>query len=174
MNGRRLLAIMLILFGGVMLADNIIPGGVGNLFWPALLIIVGLVLIFRPEIMGSEGVKFRPIADVSHRGNFEAADEEYRMFVGDVNMDYTEATMPEGVTRVRISAFVPDIDLNVPKDVGLRIITNAFVTDRKMNGESKSYVMTGMRFTSDNFKDASKKLDVEINCFVADLTVRYE
>ncbi len=168
-NGQVTMALVLIGLGALFLTANLLDIQVGRIFWPTLLVVAGLLLIFRPARLNAV---FRPFG-LERSGAWEASSEELRMFVGEVELDYTEAVLPDGVTRLRLGAFVTDADLRIPAEVGVRLVTSAFVTDANVNGDETDYIFSGLNYRSENYASATKKLDLEFSGFVVSLKVRH-
>jgi len=173
MNGRQLIALLLIVFGALLLVGNISGIDTGRLFWPLLLVVGGLVLILRPQSVFSPGIHYRGLGGMERYGQWDVNDEDIRMFVGEVDLDFEDANLADGVTTVQVSAFVSDTSLRVPADVGLRLVSNAFVTSASVNGDKHDYVMSNMRYESDNYPGATKQLNINFSAFVNDLTLRH-
>jgi hypothetical protein len=168
-NGQLALALALILVGTLFLAANLFGVPAAPLFWPAVLVVIGIALIVRPTPVGSV---FRPFG-VERFGAWEAGDEHYAMFVGEVDLDYGQATLKDGVTRLDVKAFVVDAELRIPAEVGVRLTTGAFVTDASVNGEKTDHIFTGFAYKSANYESAGKKLDIDLNGFVVSLKLRH-
>lgn len=173
MNGRQVFALILIAFGVFLLVGNIYNVDIGELFWPLLLVVGGLVLIFRPAAIFAPGVKNMIIGESEKFGEWTPEDEEVRLFVGDIERDYRDAHLPDGVRRLVVRAFVCEVNLSVPAEVGIRAVTNTFVTDGNINGNKKDYVFSGLRYQSDNYETAAKKLNVEVGAFVSEFKLRH-
>ena len=64
-KGQQWLAIGLIIVGGVLLAANYLPFTVDQIFWPMVLIVIGLLMVFRPSALRPEaGVHYAFDGDV--------------------------------------------------------------------------------------------------------------
>ena len=96
------------------------------------------------------------------------------MFAGDVIFDLTNSIMPDGETVLRVYFFAGDVDLRVPEGVGVKIATAAFVTDSKINGVKKEYVMSPFQFKTEGYEEAQQQIYLNVNCFACDLTLEQE
>jgi hypothetical protein len=172
-QSRVFLAVLLILWGVIIIVGQIFDINVGRIFWPMVIILLGLWLVFRPYLGGSsDDVSFRPLGGIDRSGAWEVADEEIWMFVGDVELDLRDARFPNDEGSIRILAFVPDVDIYISEDVGLSVGVTAFVTDMKAHGEKSDSVFTPVDYQTENYGIAEQKLRVEITCFVADISIR--
>lgn len=169
---RVIIAVFLILWGIGILIGQIFNYDVGKLFWPIVFILLGLLLIFRPRFGGfASGVNFRPLADIDRDGAWQVQGEEIWMFVGDVDLDFSNAVLPEGETIIRILAFVPDVDITVPAGAGLSLSCSAFVTDLRWQGKKRNYIFSPDDFKTDNYAEAERKVRIELLGFVLDVRV---
>lgn len=168
-NGQVTLAFVLIGAGILFLVASLFGVETGRIFWPTLLVIFGLVLILRPTGLTAA---FRPFG-MERDGNWQPQDEELWMFVGEVELDYREAELAEGLKRFRLGSFVSDVDLRVPAEVGVRLTTSAFVTDANVNGDETDYIFSGVNYKSANYDTATRQLDFEFTGFVVSLKLRH-
>ena len=166
------LAVFLILLGGIYIVANFLNIDPGDFFWPLLLIVLGSMLIFRPKVLASENAKHYFAGDIHVGKDWQAVDEEVRMFAGDIDIDLQAINLPEGETTYRVRFFAGDITVFRPKDVGLKIESTGFVVDAKFDGDANSHVMTGYEYVSDNYDSAAKKFILNTASFAVDLKIR--
>ncbi|MBW8012818.1 MAG: hypothetical protein FVQ83_16500 [Chloroflexi bacterium] len=172
-RGQRLFAILLIGIGGIMLTANFIEIDSSEIFWPLVLILIGIWFIFRPGLSQyGEVVRLKIIGEINRDGDWELKDEEILMFVGELDFDLTEAEIPLGETSLRILAFVSELDLRLPEGVGLSLSVNAFVSNAGIYEPKQEYIFSGMNYTSDDYASAERKIRVVISSFVAEVKVR--
>ncbi len=176
-KGQRTIAWLLIVFGGLLMAGNFFNVQSGKIFWPLLLVTVGLLLVFRPQIFRKTALNtdatFRFAGDVTLDEDWVVEDYALRMFAGDIDIDLRHADIPDGETFIEISWFAGDIEVIVPDGVGLAVVSHGFATDAKINGEKTDYVMTGMNYASEGYEAAAKKIHVEVNWFAGSMTLRH-
>jgi len=171
-RNQQILAAFLIGLGLLYFAANFINIDPGDLFWPLALILVGVILIFRPKSIMPDNSRYLFAGDINVGKNWQAADEEVRMFAGDIDIDLREINLPEGDTNYAVRFFAGDITLFLPSDVGLKITSNGFVVEVKIDGDAKSSnVMTGYEYLSDNYDTAAKKFHLTTSAFAVDLKI---
>lgn len=168
-DGQLSIAVILIGLGAVFLLANLLNYDIGALFWPLVLVTVGLLLIFRPAPVATA---FRPFG-LEKFGAWKADSEDYWMFVGDIDLDYSDAELQPGITRLTVSGFVIEAELRIPAAVGVRLQSHAFVTDSNLNGEKTDHIGSGVSYVSENFASAEKKLDIELSGFVVSPKLRH-
>ncbi len=161
---------LLILFGLLTLLDMIFQIDIGAIFWPLVLITIGLLMLLRPRMAppGSE-VWFRLFGGVRRSGIWTVQNEEVWMFIGDVHLDLTQAELPPGETLFQASGFIGDIDLRVPANTALSIHANGFVTTAKWFGRKQDHFLTPAIYTSPDYDQAERKIKLVTNFFITDL-----
>lgn len=167
-----LLGSALILFGTLIMMSNLFNIDIGAICWPSILIMVGVLIIVRPRI-APQGTDVRMLlfADMRRSGEWDVMDQEIWSFVGDVDLDFTQANFPEDEVTFQLYRFVGDVDIIVPEDIGISISSMGFVTEARLEGKKRGGFMTPVRFTSDNYDSAVKRIRLEMISFVADLKV---
>jgi lia operon protein LiaF len=101
------------------------------------------------------------------------AEEEVWTFVGDVYLDLTQADVPIGETRISALGFIGDIDLKVPQNIGISLLSNSFVSEVKFLGKKHSSFLTSANFASENYETAERKVQLEATFFVGDVNVKH-
>lgn len=162
----------LILFGVLFLISNFFNIDFGAICWPTLIILVGVWIIVRPRMVPEDtDVRMWIFGDHDRHGEWQAQDQEIWSFIGDINLDFTAAELKKPETKLKIFTFVADIDLTVPKDLGLSISWVGFVTDGRIQGKRMGGFVTPVNYISEGYETAAKKLDLELISFVGDLKV---
>lgn len=172
-RNQQILAIFLIVLGGLYLIANFINIDAGDLFWPLVLILIGAILIFRPKAIASENTRHMFAGDIDLSRDWQPGDQEVRMFAGDIDIDLRNMDLEAGENHYWVKFFAGDITLDVPEDVGLKIDSTGFVVESKIAGDSTSNVMTGYQYQTDNFASAEKKFILHTASFAVDLKVRF-
>lgn len=167
------LGAIIILMGVLFLIGNLFDVDVGAFCWPIGLIVVGVWLLLRPQMVSPGTATTQKIlGEVERMGSWQVGDEEFLVFIADVDLDMTKADIPSGETRLRAFGFVGDIELLVPEEVGIAISSTAFVSDVKMLGRKEESILSPLHLQSDNYKTAERKIHLDAAFFVADLKIR--
>jgi hypothetical protein len=170
----------LILFGGFLITLGLMSA-ISTIFdiniWafclPTVLILLGVLLLIGPRVgFPAEGTNIRPLASIIRRDSWQVRDEEIWTFVGDIRMDFSQAEIPSGLTRIRIIGFVGDVNLYIPDDVDFAIESTAFLNTTKVMGVKRDLFLTTFRDQSLGFDSAERKFKIEMLYFVNDLDVR--
>lgn len=174
-QGQIVLGGILVAIGLLVLFGNLLGVNLWRLFWPLLLIGLGIWFILRPRMV-EEGtaVTQRVLGDINRRGQVRVQDEEMFLLIGDVNLDLREAIWPEGETRLRILGFVGDIELRVPENVGVALSSTAFVSSVRWQDRKEDGFLLPLQLESEGYALAPHRLRLEVIHFVAEVQVRWE
>ena len=172
-RGPLFIGSLLVIFGIVLLLGNIFQINIWALCWPAGLILVGVWLLLRPRFaLPGTYVNIRFIEDDKRYGVWQVGNEEIWSFIGNLRLDMTQANIPSGETTYHIYGFISDIDIIVPKDVGLSVSCTAFLTSARINGRKGDSFLVPVTYTSENYASLERKIHLESYCFITDLDAR--
>ena len=175
MRNRGLLFIgsLFILFGVISLVEVILKIDLERIFWPCVVILIGVWLLLRPRFTSPDSpVKILPIADIDRRGVWQVRDEEFRTFVGNIVLDLSQAEVPVGETTLRMSGFVGDIQITAPAEVGIEVSSRAFVTTGKFWQKEQNTFFTPVEETSPGYASAERKVRLDTSFFIADFKLK--
>lgn len=172
-QGQLVIGLGIIAIGVIILIGNVFDINLWGLCWPTALILLGLWLLLRPRMVreGAE-VTLIPIGDVQRDENWDLEDEEFWVFVGDLDLDLARAEIPVGELNYRVYGFVGDVELIVPADVGVSVSSTAFVSTIKAFGDKQEHFLSPARVTSDNYDTAERRVRLEAYSFIGDVKVR--
>lgn len=171
-QGQFTLGVIVVAVGVILLLANLFNIDLGVICWPMAFILLGLFFILRPRMIDPEtAVTQKFLGEVKRTGDWTVTDEEMWYLIADVDLDMTSANIPFGETRIRTLGFVSDIDLRVPKDVGIAITSTAFVNDIKFLGHKQETFLAPAHQETENYQAADRKIRFETTCFVGDITV---
>lgn len=168
-----ILGSLVLLFGLLLLLENLLDISFWQFCWPIGLILLGIALLLGPRLrLFGSNTNVRFFGGVNRKAAWRAANEEIWMFVGDIHLDLTTVELPEGETTLRIIGFVGDIDLVATPETPLSIAANGFLTSGKIFGRKEDTFLSTQRFTNEGYPEASSRLNVETLFFVNDLSVK--
>lgn len=171
-RGQFLLGGLLILFGIMFLISNFFNIDFGALCWPSLIILVGVWLIVRPRMVsGDTDLRMWIFGDHYRHGEWQVRDQEIWSFIGDINLDFSQAEFLNPVTDLKIYTFVADIDLTVPEHIGLSVSWFGMVTDGRILEKRLGGFLSPVSYTSDGYDAAEHKINLELFSMVGDLKV---
>lgn len=108
------------------------------------------------------------------REHFQLKNTNISQFIGDTVLDLTNAQIAYGETRINISAFIGDIKVYIPNDMDLGISVNSssFIGDMEILDQSRSGFMSSVQCKTPYYKEASKKVRINVSAFIGDIKVK--
>lgn len=172
-QGQILLGLAILVIGLVLLLGVWLEIEAGDLCWPTAFILAGLWLLIRPWVVPPDTtLETHLFGPMRRKGPWKVVPLESWLFVGDVDLDFTEAEIPAGETLIRCFGFVGTIRVLVPAGVGLSVTSTAFLTDAKMMGKKRSSFVVPVTMTNDGYTTAERRIRLEVTNFVADLKIK--
>lgn len=171
-SGLLFLGLLLILFGVLALVSEVLEVNFWTICWPIGLILIGLWMLVRPRLMPpGTHLDMRLLGDVKRRGTWQVHDEEFWSLVGDTKLDFSEADIPPGETRLRIYGLVGDIRLRLPQGVGLCLYSTAFLSETRIQGNKQDTFISPFEYTSLDYENAERKIRLDCWFFVTNIKV---
>jgi lia operon protein LiaF len=163
----------IVLIGLTVLIGNLTDYNPWKLFWPLVLIGLGVFVLVRPRMVSADtSLRQKLLGEIHLRGEWDVTDEEMWLLVGDVDIDLTRARIPAGETRFRVFGIVGEVELLLPADVGISMQANAFLTEARVLGEKSESFLSAPPYVSAGYDLAERKIRLEVNYFVADVKVK--
>jgi lia operon protein LiaF len=167
------IGIFIILIGLMSLIGAIFDVDVGVFCAPIGLIALGVWLLLRPRLVSPDtAARLKLLGDVRRYGDWQVADEEIGVIIGNVRLDLSSADVPLGETKIRVFGFVGEVSLLVPEGVGVSISSSSFVTDARIFGQKRDGLFYPVSFASEGYETAERKVHLETMHFVVNLRVR--
>jgi predicted membrane protein len=176
-NMRRLiLGLAAVLLGVVLLMDstNMLDfGGFLRDWWPALLVIAGVWLLFSNRRVAvatdsSDGVFGDMEVRVTSQGfRGGAVDTVF----GDVRVDLSQGGPAEGEQRLRVNGVFGDVRIVVPKNLALAVAASTMFGKLDVCGRVRDGFGGNLKFVSDQFSVSPKRLDVHVSGVFGDVSV---
>jgi hypothetical protein len=171
-QGQLIVAIGIILVGVILLVANVLDINLWMVCWPSLFIALGLLLLLRPQLIGSDpSASQRLLGDIRRRGPWDVSDSEFLLGIGDVSLDLTETEIPLGETIFRVWGFVTDANLVVPEGIGVAVSTQAFVSGAKFFGMKRDAILMPLHIATDDYEAAERRIAIETRFFVGEVKV---
>jgi predicted membrane protein len=173
-QGLIYIAILIILAGVALLIGNLFNIDVGAFCFPIGLILIGVFVLLRPRMVGPDTKSHVVlIGDLERSGPGALENEEFWSFVIDASYDLTKYDVPAGETLIRGVAFVSDVEIFVPVDVGLALDLSSFVTSLKLESrDEETTILSPLNWRSDGYKGMERRVRFELTQFVGDVKVR--
>lgn len=174
LRGEILVGALLVAIGFLGLISTLFNVDFGLVCWPSFFILLGIWIIVRPRMVSEDtNVHLIFLGDLNRSGEWEVSNQEIWSFITDADLDFSNASIPEGVTKIKMYGFVGDIDLTLPVDVGFKLNAYGFVTDVRILGEKHTgFFLQPVQEVSDGYETASKKVDIYLLAFVGEVKIR--
>jgi lia operon protein LiaF len=171
------IAVVFIVVGVLLLAGNL--GLIlfnWNILWALVLVSFGIWLIWRamqPSTFSpsysnaSYGFgDYRP--DLSGK---EIKRESFSHGLGNIVLDLTHATIPDGQNSMRALHGLGDLRVIVPRDLAVNVKASAGMGEVRVFGERADGIAPHLEFRSDDYATAVRKLDIEASAGLGDVRV---
>lgn len=167
-----IIGIGLVALGFVAIFNILFSINLWSVLLPLAFIGIGLLIILRPKtIDANTNLIFKPLGDINFSREWIVSPQEIWFFVGDVDFDFSQAVIPEGITKIKLFSFVGDIRIRESVSAGFNIHSRAFITDSKINGQKEDYFLTGMNYHSLDYETKTHKVEIENYFFVGEIRV---
>ncbi|MFW6306718.1 MAG: LiaF transmembrane domain-containing protein [Bacillota bacterium] len=87
-------------------------------FWPLLLIFIGVNIIRSGAFTEKSSVAIMSGIEKKNN-NWELSNKSYFALMGGIDLDLHKASIPEGETRLELTAIMGGIDIKAPKDINI-------------------------------------------------------
>lgn len=172
-RGQVVFGTIIILLGVFFLLGNLFQVNIGRFFWPLVLIGLGVWLMAQPRLAGPDtAVTQRFFGEIDRRGPWLVENESFQMFISDVALDLTKADIPDGETRLRFSAFVSDVELFLPEDVGIAVNASGFVNEMKLDEHKEESFLGPIRYQTEDYKLAQRRVRIDTSAFINEIKIR--
>ncbi len=167
------IGIVLIILGLIALFEAVFRVDLWRFIFPLILIGVGVLLILRPQFVGSDvHVQMPILGDIRKVGAWKATTHEFWLVVGTNHLDFTEAIFPKGDAIIRVIAFVAEVIVILPEDVGLRVESSSFVSELKNSAGNRERFFSFLEHETQNFESAEKRVTLQTIAFVSEIKVK--
>ena len=106
-------------------------------------------------------VDMRVWGDIRREDHWQVSKEELWVMLGDVKLDFTNATIPPGETRIRVIGLLGDIKVTVSDAVGLAISAASFITDSRIRGVKREGFLSPVEWETPAYATAEGKVVIE-------------
>ncbi len=183
--------LFLLVYGGLLLCNDL-----GYLtfywlsvwrLWPFLIIYIGVELLNNraPSVrvrIKRDKEKAWKSKEKMHKHHFvsEASYKEPNWAVEpmsnhskitDLKMDFTKAFVPDTETPVELSGWIGDIHLTLPEDLPFSLEATPSIGEVKIGGFKQANVGQGVKYKSNTFDEATRKISFNIDYHVLNLRV---
>lgn len=171
-RGQLRLGVFLVVLGLIFLLGTVFDINLWPFCWSAGLIGLGVWLVMRPRLAGPEvSTDVSLIGDLKRRGAWVVRNEEIWHGIGDVELDFTQAAVPQGESLIRMYTFVGDLKVYAPPEIGVRVTTKGFFVDAELLGEKIQTFLSPAEAVTPNYAEADRRVRIEMTGFVNEVKV---
>lgn len=168
-----LLGLLMVAAGSLYLLGSLLHFDAGLYFWPLALIVLGVWFLLRPaQETGASSTRVLFIGDIKRSGAWQVADEEIISFISDVDLDLTQAQVPDGETDLVCSGFVSDISARVPADIGVKISTSGFICEHNVLNEKSTWFLNPASSETPGYIGCQRRVHIHARGFVVEAKVK--
>jgi predicted membrane protein len=165
--------LVLIAVGALLLVGELFGVSGWRLLFPLILVGLGIWVLARPRNLGRDyAVTQRLLGDVERSGPWDVRDEEIMSFIGDVDLDFSQATIPMGDTRIRTAGFVQDVTVRIPEGVGLAVQATGVFAEVDLLGQKYETFFGSVSEQLPDYPLADRRIRLEVDGFVLEVKVR--
>jgi len=164
------MGIFLVAIGVLLVAARLLDVDLGQVLCPTVLILLGAWLIARPYWVQSE-LSLRLLGDIKRVTPWTVRPEEFWVGIGNTELDFTVAEIPEGETRLRLLGLIHDLEVRLPAEAFVRISGVALVATLKTLEQKEEYLLVPWE-RSWGDPAALKRVHVECTGLIVELSVR--
>ncbi|WP_027963858.1 cell wall-active antibiotics response protein LiaF [Halalkalibacillus halophilus] len=103
--------------------------------------------------------------------NWEVQPMDLWTGIGDVNIDFSKGFIPNKETAITLRGYVADIMMKIPESVAVKIYTKVNIGDVEVFGEERSGFHNEVSYQSENYKEATRKLNIYASYKVGNIIV---
>ncbi len=165
--------IILMFFGIIALVEALYNVNISRFYFPLLLIGIGVILLLRPKITGSDvDIQIPVLGDQRKEGTWTVHDQEIWWFVGSNRFDFTQAVFPQENSKININGFVVDIKVILPDHIGVKIIVNSFVPELNAFNQKDEQFLSQLIYRTPNYDQAANRVTIQTVAFVSEVKVK--
>lgn len=156
-----------------------------NIIWPTILIIVGLSMLFNKNKIvkihkkGNHNTIWNKEYRSSFIGEFNKGptswvveDMQIHQGIGSINLDLTNAIIPDREVIIEISGFIGDTNVYLPPDLPYNVEASLKVGEITILDHNESGTQRYINVKSNDYDRATKKVCISIDWKIGDVNVR--
>jgi len=165
--------LVLVALGALLLVGELLGISAWRLLFPLVLVGLGVWVLARPRDLDRDHVVTqRLLGDIERSGPWEVKDEEIMSLIGDVDLDFSQASIPMGDTRIRTAGFVQDVTVRIPEGVGLAVETAGVFGELDLFGQKREVFFGSISEQSQDYLLADRRIRLDVDGFVSEVKVR--
>lgn len=154
--------------------------------WPLVLIAIGALKLFsgKPSFIrygytSSDGTEFRKnyraslIGEINRGpGSWALDDLKLHQSIGSVNLDLTQAIIPDREVELDVSGFVGDVNIYLPPGLAFRADCKISLGDITVLDHNESGSQRRIEMQSPHYQTATQKVNIRVRWRIGDINIR--
>lgn len=128
------------------------------------------------EVFGQAGgagpARSALIGNVRMDGPFELKDLQLSHALCDVTIDLSKAVIPDGESTIVISSLIGDVDIYVPYDMPVSVVSTALMGDLKILERRHSGFGCRVRAETPGYPQSPRRVKIAVSLLIGDVDVR--
>ncbi len=114
----------------------------------------------------------RVIGEIEMAGPMQAGPMQIETFIGEVRLDLTQATFPDGETPIHVSTAIGEVRVLLPADVAASVRATSMLGDSEALGRTSGAFLGDARAETDGYSEATRRIRVEAQSLIGEEAVR--
>lgn len=141
-----------------------------NLFWPAVLILIGVNLLARNRNRGVQN--WAVMGTVNRRkSNWDLKSQDYWAVMGGVHIDLRTAKIPDGETVLHATAIMGEVNIFVPEDIAVVCRGNCVMGGLNFFGREQGGFMTTHEAEYGDVENGAKIVRIQCESIMGNVKV---
>lgn len=92
--------------------------------------------------------------------------------LGEIQMDFTYAIHDQSETTIVLQGVMGDLDLIVPEDVGLSVVSSALLGQMSVGADKQAGLLNKIEWQSPNYRTSDRQVKLVISYVLADIDIK--
>lgn len=141
-----------------------------NIFWPLVLILIGINLLRAGTI--SKDSNWAVMSGIEKTKHWKLSNENYIALLGGIDLDLDVAEIPEGETYLQLTAVLGGIDIRAPKDVDIICRNTSILGGIDFFHEGNGGIFSSKEYEHKANVETKKKIIINSLCFMGGIEIR--
>jgi predicted membrane protein len=155
-----------------MVTTNSLGISFGKIFFPIFLAGLGWWLIIKsPSHPFLDNLTINLVGETNIDDTGDIENKSIAAIAGDFDADFRDVVLPAGETVVQYACIACDVDIRIPKNFPIKIITNTIVTKSNVDGIEAENIFSGYQYESEEFNDAKNRIVIRFSSVAIDMDI---
>ena len=114
----------------------------------------------------------RFLGEIELAGPMQAGPMRIETFIGEVRLDLTQATFPDGETPIHVSTAIGEVRVLLPADIPVSVRATSMLGESEALGRVSGAFMGDARAETDDYAAATKRIRLEAQSLIGEVAVR--